>query len=546
MQLRRIYGIVESNMKAFDIKGVFPAIFKSQVGAVIVVDIGASLKLLDVSLGAEPKVRAIKIVELPFENRDSVILASLRSFIHENNISHKTVVLKPAVKLLFAKRIEMPPIPQAELREAIKLKLKPDAPFDLQAAALDFSVVGQVLKKDGSKALDVLCVAVPEQDIKEQVLLLKQLGLVCVSASFLPWGYAEIIKRYMQQENSQPIGVIDMQADRSYVCVYRDNKFTFYRELPITVNKLKESLSGTLVTEAGKVQLSAEEIGKALFQQGIPAEGSQILAMLRPDLERLGQEIKRSFAYYDAQFQGGVVGRVLIGGLAARIPNIDKFLSAECALNFQRMSLLGIDKDIASPGIDPQALSESYASFGLAIGWKDGINLLPYEFRTEKIERFQMASLRWVAFIAFLLLAVSYIFAKAKVSAYQKNLDNARLQLNVLSEIKDIKTRTEELNKFIYGVRDSDLPVAVILQTISTITDKDLFFEACSFDSTAKAISIDGFVKSADKDSDTVLTKFASNMEKSPYFKEATISSVQKSGSTEPALTKFHLTAKLQ
>lgn len=529
-------------MKIEDISGLF----SKKINAVIVVDISANLKLLDVTLGAEPKVKAIKIVELPTENINDTVLASLRSFIQENNISHKNVVLKPAVKSLFAKRIEMPAIPQAELREAIKLKLKPDASFDLLTATFDFSVISEITKSDGSKALDMLCVAVPEQEIKEQVLLLKQLGLVCVAVSFLPWGYTEIIRKYIKQENDQPIGVIDMQGDRCYICVYRNNKFTFYRELPITINKLKESLSGTLVTDGGKVQLTAEEINKTLFEQGIPTEANQILAMLRPDLERLAQEIKRSFSYYDAQFQGGAVSRVLIGGTAARIPNIDKFLSGECSVGAQRISLLGIDKDIAPSNIDRQALSESYASFGLAIGWKDNINLLPYEFRTEKIEKFQMASLRWVAFIAFLLLVVSYIFAKAGVNAYEKHLDNARLQLNVLSEIKDIKTRAEELNKFISGVRDSDLSVAAILQTISTVVDKDLFFESCFFDTVAKNISIDGFVKSGDRDSDAILTNFATSMEKSSYFKEATISSVDKSGSGDSAVTRFHLTAKLE
>jgi len=529
-------------MKINNISGFF----NKNINALIVVDISANLRLLDVTLGPEPKVKAIKIVELPSENKDAIILASLRSFIQENNISHKIAVLKPFVKSLFAKRIEMTAIPQTELREAIRLKLRPDAPFDLSTAVLDFSVIAEIPKNDGSKALDILCVAVPEQEIKEQVLLLKQLGLVCVAVSFLPWGYARIIEKYIKQENDLPIGVVDMQSDHCYICVYRNNKFTFYRELPITINKLKESLSGTLVTDAGKVQLTPEEINKALFEQGIPTEQNQILAMLRPDLERLAQEIKRSLAYYDAQFQGGAVNRVFIGGTAVKIPNIDKFLAEECSLNFQRISLLDIDKDIALLGLDHQALAESYASFGLAIGWENNINLLPYEFRTEKIEKFQMTSLRWVAFAAFLLLVVSYIFAKASVNAYQKQLDNARLQLNVLSEIKDIKTRTEELNQFIFGIRDSDLPVALILETLSTITDKDLFFENCVFDSAAKAISIDGFVRSGDKDSDTVLTRFSSSMEKSPYFKEATISSVDKSGDGDSLVTRFHLNAKLQ
>lgn len=530
------------NMKIEDVKHLF----NKKADALIIVDIGANLKLLDVKLKPEPKIKAIKITELPVENKESVILESLRSFIRENNISHHNVILKPGIKSLFSKRIEIPAIPQAELREAIKLKLKPDAPFDLSNAAFDFSVINEITQNDNSKMLDVICVAIPQQEIREQVLMLKQLGLVCLSVSLLPWGYTRIVHKYIKQENDQPLGIVDMQDDRCYICVYKNNKFTFYRELPVTINKLKESLSGTLVTDAGRVQLTPEEINKVLFEQGIPAEGNQVLAMLRPDLEKLGQEIKRSFAYYDTQYQGGKVERVLIGGKAAIIPNIDKFLSGESSLNVQRISSLNIDKDIASPGLDPQALAQSYATFGLIIDWENNINLLPREFRSEKIEKFQMASLRWVVFVASLLLLVSYIFAKASVSAYQRHLDNAQLQLNVLSEIRNIKAKSDELGKFIQGIRGSELPVARILCELSMTNDKDLFFDNCTIDSVAKRIAIDGFVRDGGRDSNIILTQFASNLEKLDSFAEATISSVEKSGSGESALTRFRLTAKLQ
>lgn len=530
-------------MKIKDIAGIF----RKPPDALIVVDIGADLKLLDITLKPEPKLKAIKIFYLPSEKTNEAILNSLRSFIQENNITHNNVILKPVINTLFVKRIEMPFIPQDELREAIKLKLKPDAPFDLTGAAFDFSIVGEISKGDGSKILDILCVAIPQQEIREQVLLLKQLGLVCVAVNFLPWGYTSLINKYMKQQDDQPLGVLEMQADRCYICVYRNNRFVFYRELPVTINKLREALSDTVVTDQGKIQLSPQEIDKTLFEQGLPAQANQTLAMLRPELERLAQEIKRSIVYYDAQFHGGAVNRVLLGGLASAIPNLDTFLSAETSLNCQRISLLGLDKDIAAKNVDLEALSQSYASFGLAVGYENNVNLLPYEFRTEKIEKFQMASLRWVVFIASLLLLVSYIFARASISAYQKHLDNARLQLNVLSEIRDIKTRADELGLFIQNVKDSQAPVDKILSDLSTIIGKGLFFESCSVDVAAKRINIDGFVRSeGNKDNDVVLTQFASNMEKLASFEEATISSVEKSGSGETAVTRFHLTAKLQ
>ena len=335
---RRKSGVKISNLSS---------LFNKKIEAVIVVDISSHLRLLDVHLGANPKVKAINVIELPADKKDDIILASLRDFIGKNNILHKNVILKPCLKSFFAKRIELPAIPKAELPEAVKLKLRSDSPIDLSTAALDFSIVREVAKNDGSKTLDIICVAAPVQEIKEQVFLLKQLGLVCLAVGLLPWGYANIIARFLKQEDNQAIGVVHMEDNSCYICVYKNNRLDFYRELPITVDKLRESLSGMLITGTGKVQLGNDEINKILFEQGIPTEANQILAMLRPDLERLGQEIKRSLAYYDSQFQGGAVNRILVGGLGAKIPNIDTCLAAECSLNIQRISLLDIDKSLS-------------------------------------------------------------------------------------------------------------------------------------------------------------------------------------------------------
>lgn len=270
----------------------------------------------------------------------------------------------------------------------------------------------------------------------------------------------------------------------------------------------------------------------------------QILSMLRPTLERLAGEIKRSLTYYESQLQGQAVSKILIAGLAARIPNLDKFLNQELTLDIQKISL--VDKNIASTHVNLEALASNYASFGLAVDYTENINLLPYEFRTEKVERFQKVSLRWVTFVSLVLLVFSYIFARVGVSAYKRRLDYALLYLNTLSEVKQIKTGIDEFNKFITDIRNLEPPIGLILKKLSNIVSKELFIDDLSLNCDSKVVKISGFIRSSKKNPDIILTKFIHDMEALGYFSNTTITSVEKITREDVDIAKFNLSFKLR
>jgi type IV pilus assembly protein PilM len=168
INMSKIYG-------KFDLKKMFG--FSDKVDSVIVVDIGSKLTLLNVELKGNIEVSALKIVELEASKRNEIILNSLRDFIQENSIASKFAILKPYLSSLLIKRLQMPVVPDNELEEAIKWQLKEEVSFDLSEAVLDFSVIKKTTKDDGSKILDIICAVAQEQEVKSQVLALKQSGL---------------------------------------------------------------------------------------------------------------------------------------------------------------------------------------------------------------------------------------------------------------------------------------------------------------------------------------------------------------------------------
>jgi len=525
-----------------------------KVDSAIVIGIGSDLTLLNIEFKAElPKIKALKIIKLKAASKDQDILSALTAFIEENNIRHNNAILATSFNSLLIKRLRLPAVPPKELLEAIKWQVKDEIPFDLSKAVLDFSIIKKMVKNDGAKVLDITGILMPEEEIRRQVLLLKRAGLSCLAAIPLPFGYAKFIAKYSQSQEDEPKGLLHLSEDNCFLAIYKSRKLEFYRELPVAISRLRESLKGVLMSDRGKLELSADEANEVLFEVGLPTEeivykekisSAQIRSMLSPVLERLGQGIKRSLAYYQSEFGGDKVKAIFIGGGASIIPNIGKFLSKELFLDVQSLSLN--DKVKALHNIDSKLLLQNYGYLGLATDFSGNVNLLPREFRTEKIEEVEKISLRWVGFIIFLILSLFYIFARARVTGYQKRLDNALLHLNVISEVRQTKSKIDELNGFIVESRNLSIPVDKVLKTLSFISDRRLFITDFSLDCNSKIGAMVGFVRVREGDPGAILTQFIRKAEDSRYFADVSISSVGKRREPGYDIAEFNITFKVR
>lgn len=539
------------HLKQFDYSKLFSR--AKRLDQILVVDISKKLTLLNIEVKPKIKALAIDVVDLPGQDKDQAIVDELTRFIQKYQIQHTNVILKPSLETSLIKRIQLPSVPDIELPETIKWKIKEDLPFELSEAVISYSLIERVTKDDGSRALDIICAAARQQRIKSQVLLIKQAGLNCLSVGLLPFSYAALSDQLVGGKE-ESIGIIDLGEQTASISICRGRKLEFYRELPLSVDKLKESLKGVLVSDKGKVQLSDQEAEAAIFEIGVPhiessfrgkVSSSQVLSMLRPNLERLGVEIKRSIAYFVSEYGGNQVTKIFLAGSATKIPNIDTFLSQETTLICKKVALDALD--VSSGDVDSLKLTEHFGDLGLVIDYIHSVNLLPFEFRAEKFEKIEKISLRWVVFILFLILFVSYLFAKIGMGAYQRRLNNAKLHLNVLSEIKETKGKIDELNNFIGDIRSQEVVISSILKRLSNIASHRGFFILDFWlDAETKSGEMAGFVKSTSENPDTVLAGFIRRAEETHYFSDVDLVSVKKSKRDGFDITEFEINFVLE
>lgn len=534
------------------LQGIYPDFLSKKTLGYIIIDISSSqIKLFSVETKTGIKISVSKIIDFPAEQKDKFILDSLQNFIKDNNISHKDVILIPQLSSYLIKRLELPLVPKEEIPKAIMWQIKDESGFDLSKVALDYQLISKK-EKDGAELLDINCVVLPQDEIIRQVLLLKELDLTCVLVSLAVFGYPKIIKRYRKDLETSTVGVLHLDEENCHISVYKNGVLDFYRELPITIKKFRNSLSDVLITDKGPVQLSAEEINNILFNEGVPLEetvvaskigASQILAMLRPDLERLQQEIKRSLVYRETQFQASKVELLLISGKAIKIPNLDRFLREEISLETEAFAVTQGPE--VEQGADKDLVQVNLSLIGLCLDVENSINLLPYEFRTERIEMAQKLSIRWVALFVFALFMVYLVLAKVEIGLHQKRLSNSQGYLKILYQVKFAKEKLDKFTSFINETRGQEVAISDILKVLSNITSPGIYFENFSVNNENKNGSISGVIKSNDNSSDALLVKLTDGMNESGYFKDINITSVEKSSDTGDGVAKFNITFQL-
>ncbi len=531
--------------------------FSKKIDCLIIVDLSSQLKLANLDLRGQPSITALKIYDLPADKKEQYILDSLAGFIRENNITAKSAVLIPDLPSLFIKRIQLPVVQEAELAKTIQWQVKDDLGFPVSEAVIDYQVIGNRVKEDGSKVLEVICVASQAEQIKNQVLLLKQAQLKCLAVKLVVFGYPKLIEGCLKIASQEPVVVLNIEDSYSHLAICKDSKVAFFRPFPVTLNKIKESLSGMLATEKGQVQLTAEQISQVLFESGIPLDkeeaqfkelvsSGQILAMVRPQVEALVQEVKRSFVYCESQLGIARPSRLVVCGRAAAMPNLRKILSQELGLEVLDFSSSSSEAVKVKQGLDRGELNQNYHLLGPGLDLAGSVNLLPPEFRTEDIEALQKLSLRWIFFGAFIFLFSAFLLAKIEVGFYTRRVNNSHLQLNILSQVEEIKAKTDALNNLINQAKKEDIPASAILKKLSNICPSGIFFNNLSMDGENRSGSISGVVKNTPAaDQENLLANLSAAMEASGYFKEVDVSSINKADTEQGEADNFQINFKL-
>lgn len=522
-------------------------------GSVIGIDIGAdSVKGVEMRrcAGGRQVVRAaVRDINrrLGKGNREAAV-AAVREALSEFPVEQAeiTACLGGAEVLTF--RILVPPMPRQELLEAIRWEVGRHVHFPIDQAVWDYRIQGEAEDK-GARKWNLLVAVSPRRDVDSCLGIFSQAGLKNIRLIPSALAVQQILPLF-NVPSLETTAVLNMGASGTEIIFFENGQMVFSRKLPLSGEAMTESLTGTLTSAQGRVQLSREEAEHIKKICGIPNEKSrdliegkilpsQIVGLIRPQLESLVDEIERSFTYYREGMKGGHVDRIFLLGGMANLKGLKEFLRRELDMDIICADFSSLFKEQGKGEAD----SLPDPRLGLALGAamadpREGINLLPAEIKEQTKTAVKKVSGKALAAAFVTVSMLFYAGLQIQASVYKKRQQAALVEQQALTTVlKEVQEKV-----MLAGIVHGKPLGAEVLKEISNVIPGNMVLTQMEL--AKDTVILKGRIVQAHQSVEATLSQFMLALEEG-LFKNVRLVTTQKS-SDGPQSSYFEITCEVE
>lgn len=423
-----------------NIENLIPSGFFSKEKYSIGLDIGASsIKLAQFKQeeGSFYLIK-VKIIDLEKDKEPARILKELFSGPEAKNSQIVTLLDSPYSMI---KRAVVPMMPDAELKEAVSLEARNYFPFSIEDSLVDFEITGDIFE-NGVKKKEILVGVCPHQVIAEHVRLFNELNLkprVIISAALAMFN----LLKFKKFKENLSVAAIDIGKSLSDLIIIRDGQFCFNRKVPVSGDDFTRALTSALSAASGKIELSCAEAEKIKKEYGIPREinselvenkisHAQLHSLLMAPLEKLANEIGRSFDFYREETRGAKVDKLILFGGSALLKGLDTFLAKELAIEvevYNSWEGIKVSKELS----DHPEISRMAMAVGAGINKAEGINFLPFGIREDFKRLMERAALKAGLSAAITILVLTFVGLCLSAANLDKKINAVKSELSFLN-----------------------------------------------------------------------------------------------------------------
>ena len=411
-------------------------------------DIGShSIKLIGLKTTSKgPFLTCLGMKEIPpNKDKEDVKTASdtLRSLVSEVGLKTKKVNLVVSGSGVQIKRISVPSLPKAELKEAVRWEIKNHLPFPVETAEIVFNIVKEYVD-DNVKKLDMMVVACPKLLIDRTLSIAEGAGLQPVHLDVGPFALWNTLLVWNQLKKEETVALIDLGAEKTGIYIFKDRILQFSREVtPAGADITRAIMEGIgsegepeLIFERAEGLKQEMEIPSETRQEGLRDKSipllSKISFFVRPVLEKLSAEIGRSLDYYRAQFNEERIDRLLLTGGGANLKNIVSYLAGELRLPIEHFNPLS-DILFDPKRIGTQFLNQMGSLFTVAVGMAlpepKRIELLPAkEPFLSKVQALKSIPVLAPGIVLLIFLGIA-LYMNGQVNTIQKEINMKKAKL---------------------------------------------------------------------------------------------------------------------
>ncbi len=535
-------------MNVLDLKGMGSHIIGIDIG-------NATLKIALLKMSQAPSLSFYSIMDISKDSSDKYIAQLIQKTLSDKGTSAKDAVLTFSDESITIRRMELPQMAPGEILDAVKWQIRDLVHFDLEKICIDFELLGETQKDDGSKVMELLVVVASKEVVDKKVQLLKNAGLNVISINIAPFAIENVIKLSEEIDPSNTVMLVDVGRNKTEMSIFKNKTLEFVRFIPVGSENITDAMTANLTLENGtKVELTRDEAENIKTKVGIPYEETmlekgiasiQILSLMRPVLEWLSKEIRRSIEYYVQEYGGENTASIYLVGGGARLKNLDVYLSEELKAPVKKM-FLPTSIDSSKANLKPEDSASLVSLVGAVLGYRGHLNLLPHEYKMEKVEFIEKISLRMIAVIMAVVLLFSFLIIKFRIADYKYRLKNIIFQKSILYQVKDLQDRVSERMVLLNKLKQSTISLERVMKELSNIIPQNVVLESLNISEKNKSLDMKGLVYGPRNSAEEILTKFTEALERTRYFKDAQSSSIQDRTTGSEEMSSFDITCTLE
>jgi type IV pilus assembly protein PilM len=259
---------------------------------------------------------------------------------------------------VIVKQLSLPIMDEAEIPGALRFEARKHLPFDVQTLVLDHQVLG---RNAAERRLDVLLATVSQQRLDRSLAPLRELGVEAAIVDAAPLALANALGHALARESAadgEAHVLLDLGHRGAWLTLRQKGLPFFSRRLDWGGAQLTEAVAAALEGSVERAEAWKLDAGSSLTSEG-PAAGAAQRA-----LERLGDELRRSLAFYGTLAPVPDLKSLHLSGGLARLPGLPEALGEILSLPVATFSPL----DALERGARVRAGGPQYAqAYGLAL-----------------------------------------------------------------------------------------------------------------------------------------------------------------------------------
>jgi len=280
----------------------------------------------------------IKGGEIKNEKKLAEIIKEAIKKVRGKKLKTNYVVASLPEEKAFLQVIQMPRLPEEDLKSAVIYEAENYIPTPIEEVYLDYQIVPPVYNH--LDHFDILIAALPKKTIDPYFQALKLAGL---QPKVLEIESLAIARALIKDGiTTQPVLLIDLGATRTSFIIFSGHSLRFTSSIPVSSGNFTEIISknlGVSLAEAERLKIKYGLEEKVKIKIGdekteLKRERGRIFEALIPALVDLVQQIKRYLDYYQAHAEhehlppdGKGVSKILLCGGGANLKGLPELLS---------------------------------------------------------------------------------------------------------------------------------------------------------------------------------------------------------------------------